>query len=211
MPKCSAAIAEAVSASNEGADRAIIWRFLDRIAGFYRMAQLISTIAIAMGASWVSGINLYASVATLGLLGRFADLQLPGELQVLTSWWVIGIAVALYVVEFVADKVPYVDSTWDVIHTFIRVPAGAVLAASAFGDFDRGIQVIALLLGGGLALSSHGTKAATRAMLNTSPEPVSNVVASIVEDIIAVISVICSVFLPVLLFVIVGVGLVISF
>ena len=175
------------------------------------MTQLISTIAIAMGASWVSGINLYASVATLGLLGRFADLQLPGELQVLTSWWVIGVAIGLYVIEFVADKVPYVDSTWDVIHTFIRIPAGAVLAASAFGDFDRGIQMIALLLGGGLALSSHGTKAATRAMLNASPEPVSNAVASVIEDIIAVVAIICSVFLPILLFVIVGTGLVVSF
>ena len=175
------------------------------------MTQLISTIAIAMGASWVSGINLYAAVATLGLLGRFTHLQLPGELEALTSWWVIGIAVVLYVIEFVADKVPYVDSTWDVIHTFIRVPAGAVLAASAFGDFDRSIQVIALLLGGGLALSSHGTKAATRAMLNTSPEPVSNWVASIAEDILAVASVVVSVFVPVLIFVIVGAGLVISF
>lgn len=175
------------------------------------MTQLISTIAIAMGASWVSGINLYAAVATLGLLGRFTHLQLPGELEALTSWWVIGIAVVLYVIEFVADKVPYVDSTWDVIHTFIRVPAGAVLAASAFGDFDRSIQVIALLLGGGLALSSHGTKAATRAMLNTSPEPVSNWVASIAEDVLAVVSVAVSVFVPVLIFVIVGAGLVISF
>ncbi len=175
------------------------------------MTQLISTIAIAMGASWVSGINLYAAVATLGLLGRFSHLQLPGGLEVLTSWWVIGVAVVLYVVEFVADKVPYVDSTWDVIHTFIRIPAGAVLAASAFGDFDRSIQVIALLLGGGLALSSHGTKAATRAMLNASPEPVSNWVASIAEDILAVLSVVASVFVPVLIFVIVGAGLVISF
>jgi hypothetical protein len=175
------------------------------------MTQLISTIAIAMGASWVSGINLYAAVATLGLLGRFAHLQLPGELEALTSWWVIGIAVVLYVIEFVADKVPYVDSTWDVVHTFIRVPAGAVLAATAFGDFDRSIQVIALLLGGGLALSSHGTKAATRAMLNASPEPVSNWVASIAEDIIAVLSVVVSVFVPVLIFIIVGAGLVISF
>ena len=175
------------------------------------MTQLISTIAIAMGASWVSGINLYAAVATLGLLGRFSHLQLPGELEVLTSWWVIGVAVALYVVEFVADKVPYIDSTWDVIHTFIRIPAGAVLAASAFGDFDRSIQVIALLLGGGLALSSHGTKAATRAMLNASPEPVSNWIASIAEDIVAVLSIVASVFVPVLIFVIVGAGLVISF
>jgi Domain of unknown function (DUF4126) len=175
------------------------------------MTQLISTIAIAMGASWVSGINLYASVATLGLLGRFANLQLPGELQVLTNWWVIGVAGVLYLIEFFADKIPIVDSTWDVIHTFIRIPAGAILAAGAFGDFDKSIQMIALLLGGGLALSSHGTKAATRAMLNVSPEPVSNIVASIVEDVVAVVSVVCSVFVPVLLFVIVGVGLVISF
>lgn len=175
------------------------------------MTQLISTIAIAMGASWVSGINLYAAVATLGLLGRFSHLQLPGELEVLTSWWVIGVALGLYVIEFVADKVPYIDSTWDVIHTFIRVPAGAVLAASAFGDFDRSIQVIALLLGGGLALSSHGTKAATRAMLNASPEPVSNWIASIAEDIVAVLSIVASVFVPILIFIIVGTGLVISF
>ena len=164
-----------------------------------------------MGASWVSGINLYACVGTLGLLGRFANLQLPGELQVLTSWWVIGVAITLYVIEFVADKVPWIDSTWDVIHTFIRVPAGAVLAAGAFGDFDRGIQMIALLLGGGLALSSHGTKAATRLALNASPEPVSNSVASIVEDIVAIVSIVISVFVPVLIFIIVGVGLVISF
>src|ERR1044071_6216611 len=173
--------------------------------------NLISTIAIAMGSAWVSGINLYACVATLGLLSRFAHLKLPGELEVVTNGWVIGVAVALYVIEFVADKVPWIDSTWDVIHTFIRVPAGAVLAASAFGDFDRSIQLIALLLGGGLALSSHGTKAATRAMLNASPEPVSNWIASITEDIVAVLSIIASCFVPVLIFVIVGAGLVISF
>jgi len=110
--------------------------------------NLISTIAIAMGSAWVSGINLYACVATLGLLSRFAHLKLPGELEVVTNGWVIGVALALYVIEFVADKIPWVDSTWDVIHTFIRIPAGAVLAAAAFGDFDRSIQVIALLLGG---------------------------------------------------------------
>jgi len=173
--------------------------------------NLISTIALAMGASWTSGINLYASVATLGLLSRFTGLQLPGELGVVTSWWVIGIAAALYCVEFVADKVPWVDSVWDVIHTFIRVPAGAVLAAAAFGDFNKSVQVIAVLLGGGLALSSHGTKAATRAVLNTSPEPVTNIVASVTEDIIAVLSMVAAVFLPILLFVIVGVGLLVSF
>lgn len=173
--------------------------------------NLISTIALAMGASWTSGINLYASVATLGLLSRFAGLQLPGELDVVTNWWVIGIASALYCVEFVADKVPWIDSTWDLIHTFIRVPAGAVLAAAAFGDFDRSIQAIAVLLGGGLALSSHGTKAATRALLNTSPEPVSNVVASIVEDILAILSITAAIFLPYVLFGIVAIGLLVSY
>lgn len=172
--------------------------------------SFISTLAIAMGASWVSGINLYASVATLGLLSRFAHLELPGELSVLTSWWVIGVALALYVVEFFADKIPLVDSTWDIVHTFIRIPAGAVLAATAFGDFDQSVQVIAFLLGGGLALSSHGTKAATRAVINTSPEPVSNIVVSTLEDILAVASILLSVFLPVLLFVVVGAGLIIS-
>lgn len=173
--------------------------------------NLISTIALAMGASWTSGINLYASVATLGLLSRFAGLHLPGELDVVTNWWVIGIASALYCVEFFADKVPWIDSTWDMIHTFIRVPAGAVLAAAAFGDFDKSIQAIALLLGGGLALSSHGTKAATRAVLNTSPEPVSNVVASVIEDIVAVLSMVAAMFLPYVLFGIVAVGLLITY
>src|SRR5687767_11587860 len=172
--------------------------------------NFISTLAIAMGASWVSGISLYASVATLGLLSRFAHLELPGELQVLTSWWVIGVAVTLYVVEFVADKIPVVDSAWDVIHTFIRIPAGAVLAATAFGDFDKTVQVVAFLLGGGLALSSHGTKAATRAMINTSPEPVSNIVVSTLEDVLAVVSIVLAAFLPVLLFIVVGIGVVIA-
>jgi uncharacterized protein DUF4126 len=172
--------------------------------------DLIHTLAIAMGASWVSGISLYASVATLGMLSRFANLELPGELQVLTSWWVIGIAVALYVVEFVADKIPVVDSAWDVVHTFIRIPAGAVLAATAFGDFDKTVQVIAFLLGGGLALSSHGTKAATRAIVNTSPEPVSNIVVSLTEDVIAFVSILLAVFLPILLFFVVAAGLVVS-
>ena len=172
--------------------------------------NLISTIAIAMGSAWVSGINLYACVATLGLLSRFAHLRLPGELDVVTNGWVIGVAIALYVIEFVADKVPWVDSTWDVIHTFIRIPAGAVLAAAAFGDFDRSIQVIALLLGGGLALSSHGTKAATRAVLNTLPEPVTNAVVSVGEDVLAILSVVAAVFFPVVLFVIVAAGLVVS-
>jgi len=158
--------------------------------------NLIGTLAIAMGAGWVSGINLYAAVATLGLLGRFANLPLPGDLGSLTSWWIIGIASVLYIIEFFADKIPYIDSTWDALHTFIRIPAGAVLAATAFGDFDGSVQVVALLLGGGLALSAHGTKATARAAINMSPEPVSNIVVSLAEDVVAFSTILLSVFLP---------------
>ena len=165
--------------------------------------NLIGTIAMAMGSSWVSGIRLYATVATLGLLGRFAHLRLPGELEVLTNGWVIGIATALFVIEFFADKIPYLDSTWDVVHTFIRIPAGAVLAAAAFGDFDRRVQVVALLVGGGLALSAHGTKATARAAVNLSPEPFSNIVVSLVEDTVAVVSIVLAIFLPIALIVLV--------
>ena len=172
--------------------------------------DFISTLAIGMGASWVSGINLYATVATLGLLSRFTNLKLPGELEVITSWWVIGIALFLFVVEFIADKIPVVDSAWDVIHTFIRIPAGAVLAATAFGDFDKSVQVIAFLLGGGLALSSHGTKAATRAVINTSPEPVSNIVISLAEDVLVVVSILLAVFLPVVVFFVVAAGVAVT-
>ena len=173
--------------------------------------DFISTLAVSLGASWVSGINLYAAVATLGLLSRFANLKLPGELDVVTNWWVIGVALFMFVVEFVADKVPVVDSIWDVIHTFIRIPAGAILAATAFGEFDRSVQVIALLVGGGLALSSHGTKAATRALINTSPEPVSNVVVSLAEDVLVIVAVVLALFLPVLVFFVIGAGLAVSF
>ena len=172
--------------------------------------NLIGTLAVAMGAGWVSGINLYATVATLGLLGRFAHLRLPGDLDVLTSWWIIGLAIALYLVEFFADKIPYLDNAWDAIHTFIRIPAGAVLAATAFGDFDRSVQVAALLLGGGLALSAHGTKASARAAINLSPEPVSNIVVSLVEDVVAVASILLSVFLPLVLIIFLTVFLALS-
>ena len=113
-------------------------------------------------------------------------------------------------VEFVADKVPWIDSGWDLVHTFIRVPAGAVLAAGAFGDFDKGVQVVAFLLGGGLALSSHGTKATTRAFLNLSPEPVTNIVASLIEDVAAVGSILLAAFFPLLLIIVVSIGVIVS-
>jgi hypothetical protein len=163
--------------------------------------NLIGTLAIAMGSSWVSGIRLYAAVATLGLLGRFAHLPLPGELTVLTNWWIIGIASTLFVIEFFADKIAYVDSVWDVVQTFIRIPAGAVLAAAAFGDFDRSVQVIALLFGGGLALSAHATKTSARAAINLSPEPASNIVVSLIEDVVALASIVLAYVLPLVLIV----------
>ncbi len=172
--------------------------------------NLLSTLAFALGSAWVSGLNLYAGVATLGLLGRFAHLQLPGDLAVLTNWWIIGVALALYLIEFIADKIPVVDSVWDAIHTFIRVPAGAALAAASFGDYDRGFQVVAFLLGGGLALSSHGTKAAARMAINTSPEPATNAAASVGEDVLAVGSVLLAAFYPVLLLTVIVAGLIVS-
>ena len=118
----------------------------------------------------------------LGLLQHFGFARLPGELHVLGEWWVIAVAGLLFLVEFVADKVPAVDSAWDAIHTFIRVPAGAVLAAAAFAQFDDRIRLLAFLLGGGIALTSHGTKAVARLAVNASPEPFSNVVLSVFED-----------------------------
>jgi hypothetical protein len=161
--------------------------------------DFISTLAFAMGSSWLSGIKLYAMVATLGLLGRFANLHLPGELTVLTNWWVIGVAGGLFIVEFIADKVPYVDSVWDVVHTFIRIPAGAALAALAFGDYDKGIQLVALLVGGSIALSSHGTKAASRMAINTSPEPATNIGASLFEDVLAFGATFLTIYFPYLI------------
>ncbi len=172
---------------------------------------LTNTIAMAVGSSWVSGINLYAAVATLGLLGKYAHIPLPGDLSFVTSWWVLGTALCLYCVEFLADKIPYLDTAWDAVHTFIRVPAGAVLAAAAFANFDPAIRGVALLLGGSLALSSHGTKAATRAAINTSPEPVTNAVASVGEDVLAVGSISLAAFYPIILLVLAASGVIVSF
>jgi len=146
----------------------------------------LATLGLGMGSAWLSGFNLYATVLTLGLLQRFHLAQLPGDLDFLSRWWVIGIAAFLYLVEFLADKIPVVDSVWDAIHTFIRVPAGAVLAASAFAHFAPVVQVIALLAGGTLALGSHGTKASVRMAANASPEPFSNIFLSTAEDIFTI-------------------------
>jgi hypothetical protein len=165
----------------------------------------LKTLGVATGAAWLSGIRLYSSVLTLGLLQHFGLASLPGDLRVLGEWWVIGIAGLLFLVEFVADKVPVVDSAWDAVHTFIRVPAGAVLATAAFGHFDNRVRLLAFLLGGGIALASHGTKASVRLVANTSPEPFSNVALSILEDAGSVGLSMLAVFHPVVTIAIVGV------
>jgi Domain of unknown function (DUF4126) len=159
--------------------------------------DLIGIIGTGLGAAWTAGINLYATVAVLGLLQHFHLVgRLPGGLHALDNPWVIGVALALYLVEFVADKVPYVDSAWDVVHTFIRVPAGAALALAATTELHPTVRVIALLLGGGLALSAHGTKATVRAAANASPEPVTNWVLSVAEDVLVVGAVVLAVVKP---------------
>jgi hypothetical protein len=142
----------------------------------------LEALSLAMGTAWASGINLYATVAALGIAGRAEMIKLPPDLQVLMHPAVIAIACIMYVIEFFADKVPYVDSGWDVLHTFIRVPAGAILAARSLGDMNPALELVALLGGGAIALAAHGTKATTRLAINASPEPFSNWFASVTED-----------------------------
>jgi hypothetical protein len=170
--------------------------------------NLIDTLGLALGAAWTAGINLYATVAVLGLLQRYELARLPGELEVLSNPWVIGVALALYVVEFVADKIPYVDTVWDALHTFIRVPAGAVLALAATAELHPAVRVVALLAGGTLALSTHGTKATVRAAANTSPEPFSNWALSLGEDVLAIGAAALAVFSPLAILIVVLVFLV---
>lgn len=146
--------------------------------------ELISVIALTMGVGWASGINLYAAVLVLGLAGATGNVQLPAELTVLQDPLVIFAAGVMYAVEFFADKVPGVDTGWDALHTFIRIPAGAMLAAGAVGDVTPALEIAAGLMGGTMAGASHLTKASTRALINTSPEPFTNWVASISEDLL---------------------------
>lgn len=146
----------------------------------------LETLGLVLGAGFSSGLNLYATVATLGLLERFGVIHLPDSLRVLSNPILLGIAVAMYVVEFLADKVPYVDTVWDLIHTFVRPPAAALLAYAASSGVSPEWRWIAALLAGGVALTSHGTKASARAAVNTSPEPFSNWALSFGEDVFAV-------------------------
>lgn len=142
----------------------------------------LQSLSLALGTAWTSGINLYATVAALGIAGRMEMIQLPADLQVLSDPLVIAVACVMYMVEFFADKVPYLDSSWDAVHTFIRIPAGAILAARSLGQLNPALELAALLTGGTVALAAHGTKATARLAINLSPEPFSNWVASLAED-----------------------------
>jgi hypothetical protein len=148
------------------------------------IAQLIALAAVL---GFASGIRLYAVLLVVGLVGYAGWVQLPSGLAILQHPWVIGAAAAMFLVEFVADKVPGVDSVWDTIQTFIRIPAGAALAAGVFGAMDSAAwTTVAAILGGSLAATSHFTKAGTRAAANTSPEPFSNFGLSVAEDVTTV-------------------------
>lgn len=144
---------------------------------------ITQTIALTMGVAWASGINLYAALFMLGYLGATGNMDLPPDLQVLSNPLVLFASGFMYCVEFFADKTPGVDSAWDAVHTFIRIPAGALLAAGAVGDVNQAVQLAAAILGGTLAAGTHTLKAGTRVLINTSPEPFSNWTASIAEDV----------------------------
>lgn len=147
--------------------------------------NLIDQLGVALGLATLAGLNLYLTVLVAGLAIRFHWVGLSGayeHLAVLGNPWVIGVAAGMYLIEFVADKVPWVDSIWDVVHTFIRPAGGIVLAVAALGNMNPTVLTVAALLAGGASLATHGTKAGVRAFLNLSPEPVSNSVASVTED-----------------------------
>ncbi len=142
----------------------------------------ISTLALASGLSWASGLRLYLTVFAVGMMAKFGVITLPDSLAILTHPGVIAASGLLSVIEFLADKIPYIDSIWDSIHTFIRIPAGALLAMGAMNTSDPAIVAIAGLLGGSLAGATHITKAGSRALINTSPEPVTNIATSFGEE-----------------------------
>ncbi len=146
----------------------------------------IQYIALSMGVAWASGINLYAAVFMLGYLGSTGNIALPPDLMVVTDPLVMTAAGLMYCVEFFADKTPGVDTAWDTIHTFIRIPLGAVLAMTAVGDTTPAVELAAFLIGGGLTAATHATKTGGRALINTSPEPVTNWTTSIGEDLMVI-------------------------
>lgn len=147
-----------------------------------QLDPIVKIIALTMGVAWASGINLYAAILVLGLLGASGNMVLPPDLQVLMTPLVIAAAGFMYMVEFFTDKIPGVDTGWDAVHTFIRIPMGALLAAGAVGDMNPAMALAAAIVGGGLAAGTHAAKSGTRVLINASPEPFSNWIASLIED-----------------------------
>jgi hypothetical protein len=148
-----------------------------------QLNEIASIIALTMGAAWAAGINLYAAILVLGILGNTGNIALPPDLHILMDPLVLGAAGIMYAIEFFADKVPGVDNGWDALHTFIRIPAGALMAAGAVGEMNPAVALAAAILGGGIAAGTHAAKAGTRVIINASPEPFSNIAASLAEDI----------------------------
>jgi hypothetical protein len=144
------------------------------------------TLGRTLGFSFAAGVNLYATVAILGLAARYGWVELPPQFQVFNHDVVIGVAIVMYLVEFFADKIPYLDSVWDLVHTAIRPVGGALIAVATLGDASAPLEGLIALLGGTVAASSHLTKTSTRAAANTSPEPVSNWILSVGEDVFVV-------------------------
>jgi len=151
--------------------------------------QIAAIIALSMGTAWASGINLYAAILTLGLLGASGQMTLPPNLQIVSEPIVILAAGIMFCIEFFADKIPGVDTGWDTLHSFIRIPGGALLAAGAVGDVNPAVMLAAGIVGGGLAAGTHAAKAGSRVLINASPEPFSNWMASIGEDVAVIVGV----------------------
>ena len=147
---------------------------------------ILTALGRTMGFSFAAGINLYATVAILGLASRYGWVALPPQYQVFDNNWIIGAALALYVIEFVADKIPWVDSVWDAVHTVIRPAGGALIAVATIGEKAPATEVLIALFGGALAASTHFTKSGTRVLANASPEPLSNWFLSLAEDLFVV-------------------------
>jgi Domain of unknown function (DUF4126) len=148
--------------------------------------DMLTTLGRTLGFSFAAGINLYATVAILGLASRYGWVDLPPQYQVFDNNWIIGGALVLYVIEFFADKIPWLDSAWDAVHTLIRPVGGALIAIATIGDVSPGTETIVGLIGGALATSTHLSKSGTRAVANTSPEPFTNWILSIGEDLFVV-------------------------
>jgi hypothetical protein len=143
-------------------------------------------VAMLVGASFAAGLNVYATVGTLGLLAQAGVLNLPSNLHLIQNWWIIGVCAAMFGIEFIADKIPAFDLIWNALHTFVRVPVAALIAYNATAQLSPTTQLLSAAMGGAIALVAHGSKTAVRAAVTPSPEPVSNIALSMGEDATAI-------------------------